>query len=204
MISIEDKILKRIIRKGRGFVMTNRDFSDLGISSSIDCGLHRLKERKVIRGIIPGIYHYPAFSKLLQEEAAPNLESVVQAIARKNQWHIQISGNAALNYLGLSTQIPMRTIYFSDGPHRKYDISGRIIEFKHIRLKETKFRSPKSEIIVQALHALGEDWVSDEVIKKIRKFIPEKERGKILKDTMFVTGWIHDKIKLICREYIQP
>lgn len=199
MISIEDKIFVRIKRKGRGWVMTNRDFTDLANSSSVDWCLYRLKDKKVIRPILRGIYDYPKFSELLQEELVPELGAVAQALARKNQWHIQISGSAALNFLGLSTQIPMRTVYFSDGPNRDFKIGERILQFKHILLKETKIPSPQSEIIVQALRELGEDHVNGETIEAISKTIPGKDRAKILRDTQFTTGWIHDKIKLICQ-----
>jgi hypothetical protein len=198
MLSLEDKIFARIKGYGKGWVMTNGDFSDLGKTTSVAWCLYRLKERKVIRPLLKGIYDFPRFSELLQEEIAPDIEMVARAIARKFQWHIQISGNAALNYLGLSTQIPMRTIYFSDGPNRSYEIFGRTIEFKHVSLKETKFSYVKSEIIVQALKELGEDQITDEVIATIGNQLPESERKRILKDTRFITDWIHDKIKLIC------
>lgn len=178
--------------------MTNSDFSDLGLTSSIATSLYRLKEKKLIRPILKGIYDFPKFSELLQEEMAPDVEMVSRAIARKFQWHIQISGNAALNYLGLSTQIPMKIIYFSDGPNRQYEIFGRVIAFKHVSLKETKFSHAKSEIIVQALKELGEDRITDEIIEVIKIYVSQSEREKILKDTRFVTDWIHDKIKLIC------
>ncbi len=199
MISIEDKILARIKRKGRGWVMTNRDFRDLANSSSVDWCLHRLLGKKIIRRILRGIYDYPKFSELLQEELVPEITAVAQAIARKNQWHIQISGSAALNFLGLSTQIPTRTIYFSDGPNRSFTVGERILQFKHILLKESKLASPQSEIIVQALRELGEEHVTEESIKSIRKAIPSKEYGNILRETQFTTTWIHDKIRLICQ-----
>jgi len=200
MISIEDKILARIKWKGRGWAMTNGDFGDLAKTATIDWSLYRLKDKKVIRPLLRGIYDYPRYSNLLQEEIAPDMELVAQAIARKFQWRIQISGSAALNYLGLSTQIPMRIIYFSDGPNRKYEICGRSMEFKHISLKESGFSDARSEIIIQALRELGENQITPEVINKIRNFIPESNQNKILKDTRFITDWIHDTIKLICSE----
>lgn len=200
MISIEDKILARIKWKGRGWAMTNGDFGDLAKTATIDWSLYSLKDKKVIRPLLRGIYDYPRYSDLLQEEIAPDMELVAQAIARKFQWRIQISGSAALNYLGLSTQIPMRIIYFSDGPNRKYEIWGRSMEFKHISLKESGFSDSQSEIIIQALRELGEDRITPEVINKIRNFIPESDQNKILKDTRFITDWIHDTIKLICSE----
>lgn len=202
MRSVEDKILARIKRKGKGWIMTNGDFRDLAKNATIDWSLYRLKDKNIIRPLLRGIYYYPRYSELLQEEMAPDMELVARAIARKFQWRIQISGNTALNYLGLSTQIPMSLIYFSDGPHREYEIWGRIMRFKHIKLKETGFSDARSEIIVQALRELGKDRITPEIINKIRDFIPEIDRNKILKDTQYISDWIHDTIKLICSKEI--
>ena len=200
MVSIEDKILKRIKSHGRGWAMTNSDFGDIAKTATIDWSLYRLKDKKLIRPLMRGIYDYPRFSEILQEELAPDMEMVARAIARKFRWNILISGNTALNYLGLSTQIPMRLIYFSDGPSRQYEVAGRILEFKHISFKEARFTNTKSEIVVQALRELGMEHITTEVINKIRDFIPASDRNKILKDTQFTTDWIHDKIKMICAE----
>ena len=200
MVSIEDKILKRIKSHGRGWAMTNSDFGDIAKTATIDWSLYRLKDKKLIRPLMRGIYDYPRFSEILQEELAPDMEMVARAIARKFRWNILISGNTALNYLGLSTQIPMRLIYFSDGPSRQYEVAGRILEFKHISFKEARFTNTKSEIVVQALRELGMVRITTDVINKMRDFIPASDRNKVLKDTQFTTDWIHDKIKLICAE----
>ncbi len=200
MVSIEDKILKRIKSHGRGWAMTNSDFGDIAKTATIDWSLYRLKDKKLIRPLMRGIYDYPRFSEILQEELAPDMEMVARAIARKFRWNILISGNTALNYLGLSTQIPMRLIYFSDGPSRQYEVAGRILEFKHISFKEARFTNTKSEIVVQALRELGMARITTDVINKMRDFIPASDRNKVLKDTQFTTDWIHDKIKLICAE----
>ena len=200
MKSIEDKIVARIIRNGRGFVMTNRDFWDIATPASVDWCLFRLKDKNVIRPIIRGIYDYPKFSELLQEELAPDLGAVAQAIARKNQWHIQISGSAALNLLGLSTQIPVKTVYYSDGPTRHFMIGERKLQFKHILLRETKIGSPKSEMIVQALSELGEEHITPEIMYTLKRQLTSKERDKLLSETRFVRDWIRKKIILICKE----
>ena len=200
MVSIEDKILKRIKSHGRGWAMTNSDFGDIAKTATIDWSLYRLKDKKLIRPLMRGIYDYPRFSEIFQEELAPDMEMVERAIARKFRWNILISGNTALNYLGLSTQIPMRLIYFSDGPSRQYEVAGRILEFKHISFKEARFTNTKSEIVVQALRELGMARITTDVINKMRDFIPASDRNKVLKDTQFTTDWIHDKIKLICAE----
>ncbi len=52
------------------------------------------------------------------------MEQVAKAIARRSSWRIYPSGNLSLNLLGLSTQIPEKVVYISDGPQRTviYDI----------------------------------------------------------------------------------
>jgi hypothetical protein len=200
MISIEDKIHARIIRRGRGWAMTNRDFIDLANASTVDWSLYKLKAKDIIRPILRGIYDYPKYSELLQEKMAPDLNSVAQAIARKNQWHIQISGSAALNFLGLSTQIPMSTIFYSDGPNRVFFIEERKLQFKHKALKEAKIASAMSEIIVQALSELGEEHISEETIKIIRTKISDDERKKLWNETQYIRSWIRSAIERICQE----
>lgn len=37
---------------------------------------------------------------------SPDIDQVAHAFARKFKWRIQLTGNAALNQLGLSTQVP--------------------------------------------------------------------------------------------------
>lgn len=200
MISIEDKIYARIKRHKRGWAMTNRDFIDLATAATVDWSLYKLKEKDIIRPILRGIYDYPKYSELLQERMAPDLNSVAQAIARKNQWHIQISGSAALNFLGLSTQIPMSTIFYSDGPNRTFLIEDRKLQFKHKILKESKIASPMSEIVVQALSELDDSHISEETIKIIRAKITADERKKLWDETQYVRSWIRSAIELICQE----
>ena len=200
MISIEDKIHARIKRHKRGWAMTNRDFIDLATAATVDWSLYKLKEKDIIRPVLRGIYDYPKYSELLQERMAPDLNSVAQAIARKNQWHIQISGSAALNFLGLSTQIPMSTIFYSDGPNRTFLIEDRKLQFKHKILKESKIASPMSEIVVQALSELGDSHISEETIRIIRAKITDDERKKLWNETQYVRSWIRSAIERICQE----
>ncbi len=75
-----------------------------------------IRSTSAIRRVIRGIYDYPKFSNLLGQQLSPDLDQVAAALARKFGWHIQVTGPSALNLLGLSTQVPGRIIYASDGP----------------------------------------------------------------------------------------
>ena len=153
--------------------------------------------------MLSGIFDYPIYSELLHEQLAPDIDAVAQAIARKNLWHIQISGAAALNYLGLSTQVPGRYVYLSDARGREYQVMNRIIEFKSASLKQSKFQSSKTEIITQALLSLGKCNINDAVIAKITDFIIETEKPRILKDSRYAPAWIGELLRKIIQNASQ-
>ncbi len=200
MQSTDNKILYRIYGHGRGWAFFAKDFSaDFG-SINIDKALSTLTKEGKIRRICRGMYDYPKYSDLLGQQLSPDHDQVAQAFARKFNWRTLPSGDAALNLLGLSTQIPGKFIYLSDGPNRKYSILSYKLEFKKTVLKEIGFKHRESGLIVQALKALGKERITAEVIEKIRKQLEPEKYGKILKDTKTVTGWVYDGIKEICRE----
>lgn len=200
MQSTENKILSRIYGRGRGWSFFAKDFCAEFASVNIDKALSELTRRGKIRRICRGMYDYPKFSDLLNQELSPDHDQVAQAFARKFNWRILPSGDAALNLLGLSTQVPGKFIYLSDGPNRKYSILGYQLEFKKTALKEIGFKHRESGLIVQALKALGKERITSDVIEKIRQQLDPAKYGKVLRDTRTVTGWVYDCIKQICRE----
>lgn len=200
MHSIEYKILSIIYGRGRGWAFSQKDFAHLGGRSSIDLALHRLLKKKTIRRVIRGIYDYPFYSNRLKQNLSPDIDKVTQAIARKFGWHIQPSGPAALNILGLSTQVPGKYLYLSNGPNRTYIIDMNKIIFKNAPTKEAGFKLYESAIIIQALKSLGNDQITPKVIRIIRKWLDPKLRSRITQDTRTVTSWAYEAIRLICQE----
>ena len=200
MQSTENKILSRIYGHGRGWAFFSKDFSAEFGSFNIDKALSDLSKNGKIRRICRGMYDYPKYSDLLGQELSPDHEQVAQAFARKFNWRILPSGDAALNLLGLSNQVPGKFIYLSDGPKRNYSILSYELEFKKTALKEIGFKQRESGLIVQSLKALGKERITTEIIEKIRKQIKQEKFAKIRKETKTVTGWVYDAIKEICRE----
>ena len=78
--SNENKIINRIRGTGRGWSFSPRDFLDFGERPTIDSALHRLAQRGDVRRIIRGIYDYPRFSELLQQQLSPDIDQVARAL----------------------------------------------------------------------------------------------------------------------------
>ncbi len=201
MQSFNNKVISRIYGRGRGWAFSSNDFVEYFSRSQIDYALSELCREGKIRRVCRGIYDYPKFSALLRQDLSPDFDQVAQAFARKFNWRIQPSGNAALNLLGLSTQVPGRLVYLSDGPNRHYDIASYTLEFKKSALKDVGFKYRESGLIVQALKALGQERVDDDVvITTLRKQLDATACKRVLKDAVTATGWVYEAIKRVCGE----
>lgn len=198
METIENKIYRRIRGKGCLWAFSDSDFWDIASRESVRQSLVRLFKAGKIRRLFRGLYDYPKVSKFLNEQMSPDLSLVAQALARKFGWRIRPSGDTALSFLGLSTQVAGKTLYFSDGPDREYLIGKQPLIFQKTLLKHASLKYPESALVVEALDALTQDRFTPQVAKKIRSCFNEATLKKILLDARCVKGWIHDCIRVIC------
>ena len=200
MQTIENNILNRVYGKGRLWSFSKIDFVDFGEAASVEKALSRLCEKGTIRRVMRGVYDYPKFSKLLNKELAPDIDQIAHALARKFGWEIQVTGNAALNLIGLSTQVPGRYVYLCNGKSRSYEIGNRVLEFKKQRLRDMDFKYNDSALLVQALITLNKKELDEEESKIIRSYFDVKTQSRILKDTQYATSWVYDLIKKIFKD----
>jgi hypothetical protein len=197
---IDNKILYRIYGRGRGWAFTKTDFIAEFGETNIHKALSSLTRSGKIRRVCRGVYDYPRLSEVLDQPLSPDIDQVAHALARKFNWRIEPSGHAALNILGLSTQVPGRWVYLSNGPSRDYKIGRSALAFKTSALKDIGFRLSESALIVQALKALGKENVDPKVIKTLRRHLDTSKCEQILKDTRAVTSWVYGVIKQVCKE----
>jgi len=199
MKSVKDKTLARFYGRGRGSILSATDFLTEFKRNDIDKALSKLCKAGTIKRVMSGIYLYPEWSELLQQNISPNPDRIAHALARKYDWRIQPTGNTALNYLGLSTQVPGRIIYLSDGPSREYNYEKQTIQFKNTKLTEAGLKHRESALIVSALKALGKENVNSEIIDKLKDKCDDDTWERVFKETAKVTGWIRNIITQICK-----
>ena len=197
--SIENKVSARIYGNSRGWVFSQKDFVDLGGSSTISWALYELENAGTIRRVLRGVYDYPRLSKLLDAALPPDIHQVAKALARKFGWRIQPGGAAVLNLLDLSTQVPSRFQYFSDGPSREYLVDKTTLEFRHQALKDA-VRHEETAVLLQALKELGANRIDAGKLQQMRDWLPAGKRTKILRDAQGTSAWIYEAITQICRE----
>ena len=150
--------------------------------------------------MLRGVYDHPRYSELLEKEIAPDVDQVANALARKFGWRIRPDGATAQNLLGLSSQVPAKIVYLSDGPNRRYALGKRTLTFEHTALKEAAFKLSASSIVVEALKAFGENRITPNVISALRRQFDPSLRKRILRDTRTATGWVYAAIQEFAKE----
>ncbi len=187
--SIQNTILYRIRGKGRGWAFSARHFLDLGGRDAIDKALSRLAKSGRIRRLGTGIYDYPKISSTLGI-LSPSIEAVAKEIAGKNSSSLKITGAQAANALGLTTQVPARIVYLTDGPSRQLKIGNQTIILKHASPKTMATAGKSSGTVISALQYLGKENIGLETIAKIRASLSEPDKKKLRRDIDRTSEWM--------------
>ena len=193
-----DAIRNKIEAAKAGSVFILSDFSDIADPKAVRKAVTRLENDGALTRVMRGVYYKPKRSEQLDKNVAPSPDDVAHALARNYGWTIVPSGDAALNLLGLSEQIPSQWVYVSDGAYREYSYGNVTLHFKRTAKKELSNMSPKSALIVQALKTCGKDGVTPKVSEQLRSVITDDERKALLSETQYATSWIFETIKEIC------
>jgi len=193
--TIVDRVLHVIQKKGRGTVFSSQDFLPRFKRWEIDYALTYLeKEEKIIR-ILAGLYAFPKYSELLGQYVMPDITMIARAIARKNSWKIFPEGNVALNYLGLSTQVPTKYVYLSSGRHRKYIIGDSELEFKELNNRTITISDKNTNLVVQAIIAMGKTSANTPAfIEKLSRCFKYVDWVRIEKKAKKVAVWVLEVI----------
>lgn len=192
-----EAIAKRIESFGAGRAFTAADFSDVAGRRNAANALGRLHAKGGIARAIRGVYYAPERSALMGTEVPASADEVVRAVARANKLIVAPSGGAALNALGLDTQVPARLVYVSSGPYKRYEYRPYDIELRHRANRDLLDCSQITCTIVQALKALGRENVGDEEIRTLARNLTEKQAGAFLEDSAGLTSWVADAAKKI-------
>ncbi len=170
---VAGSIFNRINAHHRGWVFIPTAFVDIGSRAAIDQTLSRLVVDGKIRRLARGVYYYPKFHPKLGE-LQPNVDDIVRAVLKDQGYKTQVSEAMAANMLGISTQVPAQTVYYTDATSRVIHIGKLTITFNHATSKGLLGAGTLAGIVIQALRYLGADRVTDIVLKKIAKVLDDK------------------------------
>lgn len=160
--SASDQIMHRVRASGPGSVFTPSDFLQIAAHPSVNRALARLVKRGQLRRLARGLYDFPKVHPKIGP-LSPTPDCVAQALARKTGSQVQSDGARAAHVLGLSTQVPSKSTYLTDGPSRRVVLGNRVIHLRHASPRHLIAPGSPAGTVVQALRHVGLARSSDVV-----------------------------------------
>ena len=129
----------------------------LGSRAAVDQALSRLARSGQLMRVCQGIYVRPIETRF--GPRPPAIEKVIESLSKLWGETIVPCGGAAANSLGLTTQVPVRTVFLTHRRNRKLRLGKLTVELRQApRWQLAAAHGPAGEVI-RALSWLGPDEV---------------------------------------------
>ena len=201
--SAHSQVHDRILQHGPGWVFTPSAFHDLGSRTAIALALSRHKRAGTIRQLARGLYDHPKRDPQLGL-LSPSTDAVVAALKGRDAIRLQPTGPYAANLLGLSTQVPMKLIFLTDGPARLVRLGQQVIQLRHTTPRNMATAGRVSGLVIQALRHLGRAQMSDSLIDQLRSRLTDDDKAQLLKDLPFAPVWMVPWLQHVAKSLITP
>ena len=157
-----------------------------------------MKEGKLVR-LANGVYLKTAVTRF--GPVYPSPTEIAEAIARRDHAQVLMSGLAAENYFGLSTQVPMKVVFLTSGSARKLTVGNTEIEFKRGVPRNFAFKDRTMATLCLALKSIGNGHVTEEQRAVLKRFLSEymKEHA-VNEDIKLMPQWIQRLLNEIIKE----
>lgn len=195
-LSTTNAILKRIRAKHRGAVFTPRQFTDLGTRAAVDQALSRLQHSGQIRRLARGVYEFPKIHPKIGV-LSPSPEAIAKAVAERTGSRITVSGAKAANLLGLSTQVPMQNVFWTEGPSRTIRTGNQTVTLKHVAPSKMIGAGTEAGVVIQAVRSFGKKGVHEIPVHTLAKRVPRSVKTALKRLAPTAPTWSQPVLKQI-------
>lgn len=191
--SIEIQVLDKIKRSPRGTLFFVENFANITNTKAANKALERLVKSGELERVAQGVYVRPVIDNYIGK-VLPSIEEIAVAIAKRDRATIVPTGSYAMYKLGLTTQVPLNIVFYSDTSARKIKIGKQTITFKKASSKNLAFVGKISTLAIQALRTIGKDQATAEEIKQIKKILKNENPKHLQHDLQLAPVWIRKLI----------
>jgi len=144
------------------------------------------------------VYSYPKLNPKLGA-ITPSPDAVAQAVAKATGSKLQVSGARAANALGLSTQVPSKSVYLTDGPSRNLRVGRQTIQIKHAPPRQLQGAGTQAGDALQALRYLGPEGVDSKVVRKLGLQLDARAKRMLRRSARQLPDWMRPVVDQITR-----
>ncbi len=191
MEKVQKSVKRSLSFKKPGEVLLISDFRSLGTDVAVRKSLSRLAKEGTIMRLTSGVYYKPKVDPILGP-IRPSAERVVEVLAKKEKIKVKPAGAYAVHKLGLTTQVPTKLTYITDGSPRLLKIGKQSVVLKSTTAKKLSLKGQYSSLLIQALEEIGTENLPAETEKRIQEILVLEKPADLNHDLELATGKIHD------------
>ncbi len=181
-----------LLPEGTPFVA--KELLHLGARAAVDQVLSRMAKRGALLRAGRGIYVLPIKSRFGTH--APSTHKMVEELAGKRGETIVPHGAAAANALGLTTQVPMKSIYLTSGRNRSLKIGAQTVEFRHAPIWQLIFPGRPAGDVIRALAWLG-PLKAGEALRKLQSDMKASELDEVVSARARLPSWMAQEVSAL-------
>lgn len=194
MQSSHNQIELKIKKSSKGKIFFADDFVKFGSPENIRKVLSRLEKEGLLERLAQGIYLLPKKDEVLGT-LYPTTEEIALEIAKRDKARIAPTGSLALYQLGITTQIPLKAVYLTDGAQRVITIGNRTIQFKKTTPRNLAIKDQLLLLITQALKEIGQHKINESHLQKLQPFVLQLDNEILKSQLKFAPVWVQKRIK---------
>ncbi|WP_138475735.1 DUF6088 family protein [Dyadobacter bucti] len=194
MESADDKVIEKIYRSRGGVVYFTDSFLDVSNAKTVSKVLERLVLDGKLYRVATGMYARPVEDENMGP-VLPGIEEIAEAIIKRDKARAVPTGSYALYKLGLTTQVPMNVVYYTDSSARKVKVGNQIITFKKASTRNVSAIGEISRLVIQALRTIGKNNVTENEMRVIRERLAEEKPYHLQHDIKLAPEWIRQLMR---------
>lgn len=201
-MSAKKLIKAEIQKKGRGKIVVPSDFEQSYGVENTKKSLLRLSKEGFLEHLARGIYLFPEEDDVLGI-LYPDIVTIAEQIALRDRAHIIPAGAQAMSQLGLSTQVPLNTVFLTDGSPRMIKVGNRTIKFKKVSPKNLGAKGTISGLVIQALKEIGKENLTYVQLKTIMTQLKDEDPENLYHDMRLAPSWIAKIFDNVLQHYYE-
>jgi hypothetical protein len=160
-LSVSELVANKLSRMKRGVPFSIGGFYSLGTTTSVQKAMSRLTKTGKVTRVAKGIYSRPKpLLSIPSIKITAKAEDVAKTWARTHKYKITIQGLEAAYRLGLQTQAPVKTIYWTTGPSREFQVGNEIVQVRHTTERKLRWINKPEGTLYRSLLTLSAEHTS--------------------------------------------
>lgn len=190
----ENQVLDKVSRSARGTVFFADNFINIANAKTVAKSLERLVQSGKLHRVATGMYVRPVDDEIIGT-VIPSIEEIAAAIAKRDKSRTVPTGSYALYKLGLTTQVPLNVVYYTDASPRKIKVGQQTITFKKASARNLAAIGDISKLAIQALRTIGKGNVTNEDLRIIRERLKDEKPYRLQHDLKVAPEWIRQLLR---------